>query len=73
MARKFTSPGHRGVPDHIYFGDDGFMFMIEFKKPGGRLSPAQIREIEALQRRGHLVFLVDNFEFGKGIIDGFAE
>jgi hypothetical protein len=51
LAYKFTSPGRRSVPDRI-FARAGRIVFIEFKRPGGRLTDLQRREIHRLQRAG---------------------
>jgi hypothetical protein len=51
----------RGIPDIevIYRGTPYF---LEVKTPGGRLSPYQEREIEALKEAGARVFVVTTLE-----------
>jgi len=66
---KFTSPAHRSVPDRMFICPGGFTFFIEFKKPGGKITPGQEREIERIQKQGGLVYVVHSVEFGKEIID----
>lgn len=68
---KFTSPQHAGVPDHLYVTRKGTVFFIEFKKLGEKPRPNQLREIKKLQDNGALVFIVDNIDYGKGVIGGF--
>jgi hypothetical protein len=70
---KFTSPAHFGVPDRIFFGDMGTVFLIEFKREGGKSTPTQDREALRLSRLNHRVYLVDTVEKGIDIIDGEAE
>ena len=69
MARKFTSPNHRSVPDRLFLGDNGHHFFIEFKAPGGRNTSGQEREQKRLKERGHRVYVCDNVEHGKHIVD----
>jgi hypothetical protein len=70
---KFTSPAHFGVPDRIFFGDMGTVFLIEFKREGGKPTPTQKREAQRLSRLSHRVYLIDTVEKGIEIIDGEAE
>ena len=63
---KFTSPGNRGVPDHVYF-KDGETILIEFKAKKGRVSPLQQAQIDRLKKAGMKVYVVDNIEFGETI------
>lgn len=69
LARKYTSPSHRSVPDRLFLGHGDHHFFIEFKKPGGKLTSGQEREIEKLKKRGHRVYVIDNVEEGKEVID----
>lgn len=69
LARKYTSPSHRSVPDRLFLGHGDHHFFIEFKKEGGRLTLGQEREIEKLKKRGHRVYVVDDIEEGKRVVD----
>lgn len=69
LARKFTSPNHRSVPDRLFLGHGDHHFFIEFKKPGGQCTPGQEREIKKLRDRGHRVYVVNDIAQGKHIID----
>ena len=68
LVRKYNSPGVTGVPDRILFGHGG-VFLIEFKKPEGRLSAAQRREIARIRDHGAVCFVVDSVEYGGKVID----
>lgn len=68
-AMKFVSPNYRSVPDRIFFKHPGRVFFIEFKKPGQKPTEKQKREIDRLKAEGFDVFVVDNVEEGKTIID----
>jgi len=61
LQRKFTSPGHKGVPDRIvvYFGT---VFFVELKAPGEFLRDYQAREHEKLFAAGCNVFVIDSKE-----------
>lgn len=69
LQYKFSSPGHWAVPDRIFFGDLNCVFLIEFKRQGGKPTAAQEREATRLKMLGHRVYLVDSVEFGKEVID----
>lgn len=56
---KFVSPSKRGVPDRIFLRDNKTVF-VEFKRPGGKLSKLQEREIEKLRAQQFKVFVIDN-------------
>lgn len=69
LARKFTSPNHRSVPDRLFLGHGDHHFFIEFKKPGGKLTPGQEKEIKRLIKRGHRAYVIDDIGAGKKLID----
>ena len=69
LARKYTSPAHRSVPDRLFLGPGNLHFFIEFKKPGGTLTPGQEREIQRLRDRGHRVHVVDTVAEGQQMVD----
>ena len=50
-TRKWTSPGHVGVPDRIVFLN-GRVIFCEMKTDTGKLSVRQEREIETLRSHG---------------------
>ena len=53
---KFTIPARRSVPDRIFI-KDGRVVFVEMKRPGGKLTEGQAREIERLQNAGAEVFV----------------
>ena len=71
LAYKFTSPGHRSVPDRIFIFPSGKVVFIEFKRPGNRPTEAQVGEIKKLRDKLQQVYWTDNVESGKGIIDWY--
>jgi Holliday junction resolvase len=56
LVYKFTSPQRRSVPDRIFI-KGGRVVFIEFKRPGGKLTSGQEREIEKLRRHGAEVWV----------------
>jgi hypothetical protein len=72
LCYKFTSPAHRAVPDRMFVYKGKVMF-IEFKKPGGKLTPLQARECRLLAEQGMVVPMVDNVDRGKAVIDILTE
>lgn len=68
-ALKFVSPNYRSVPDRIFFKHPGRVFFIEFKRPGEKPTPKQAMEIERLKSEGFQVFVIDNVEAGRKVID----
>lgn len=68
LQYKFTSPQRRSVPDRIFFGPNGNVWLIEFKKLGKKSTPAQALEQDKIRKQHVLVFVVDNVEQGKKVI-----
>lgn len=65
-----------GWPDAVFFpqrqigGERGHVpFFIEFKRPGGKLTPLQEHVKDELGARGYNVYVVDGKVQGKRIID----
>lgn len=54
--------GQDGWPDRVFLLPEGKPLLIEFKAPGGVLSPRQKHRIEALQRVGYDVQVHDDRE-----------
>jgi len=70
---KFVSPGTRGVPDRMFTYHGGIVFFIEFKKPGETPRADQIRVIERMVKHEVPVFIIDDIEIGKEIIDELVD
>lgn len=68
LAYKFSSPNCAGAPDRIFFAPIGKTFLIEFKRPGGKVTSAQQRIMLKLASIGIDVFVVDNVESGKKVV-----
>jgi hypothetical protein len=60
VAYKFTSPAHRAVPDRLVLLPGGAVKFVECKRPGGKPTPAQLREHRRLGALGHDVAVLDN-------------
>jgi len=69
LVYKFTSPQRRSVPDRMFLLPSGQVFFIEFKRLGLKPTPAQYVEIERIRKQKVLVFVVDNVEAGKKVIE----
>jgi hypothetical protein len=67
--RKFSSPNHRAVPDQLMITSDDIVIFVEFKRPGEKPTPAQIREATRLQEKRQRVFCCDDIEKGKKLVD----
>lgn len=59
---KFVSPGNRFVPDRICLLPEGHIFFIECKSPTGKLTSGQIRELDRLNKNGHLGIVISSKE-----------
>ncbi len=64
IAYKFTSPNRRSVPDRLCVFPGGRVVFVECKRPGGKLTKLQAREIERLREMGFEVLVVDNKNIG---------
>nr|DAY32315.1 MAG TPA: Nuclease [Caudoviricetes sp.] len=62
VAFKFTSPGNSGVPDRLIVMPGNRIYFVELKRPGGRTSPLQNRQISRLKDLGCRVLVVDSKE-----------
>lgn len=69
LVYKFTSPARAAVPDRMFVVPSGKVFFIEFKASGKKPTVPQTREHQRLRDHGVLVFVVDNVDEGKGVID----
>src|SRR6187431_3348818 len=49
LVFKFSSPGHRAVPDRLFISPYGTCVFIEVKAPGKTPTPLQARELERLR------------------------
>lgn len=66
--RKFTSPTRRGAPDRIY-AIYGRVFFVEFKATGQRPTRLQELEHKKIREAGLTVYVCDNVEDAKAILD----
>ena len=69
LVYKFTSPARAAVPDRMFVRPDGVIFFIEFKRGGQKPTDAQEREHNRLRDHKVNVFVVDNVDSGKLVID----
>lgn len=68
IVLKLTPPP-RGVPDRVVLLPGGKEAFIEFKRPGGKLRPAQARFIAELQLHGCRVMVFDDVSRFKRWLD----
>lgn len=69
LFEKFTSPSKRSVPDRILTLPCGFIFFIEFKATGKGPTTLQARDHAIRRARGVTVFVCDDIDQGKKMID----
>lgn len=67
--RKYTSPSHRSVPDRLCMHDFCTIIYIEFKRLGEEPTPSQLIEHRKLRMRGFEVYVIDNVEDAKRVLD----
>ena len=74
LVRKMNGLGFRGWPDRLFIFSGGMTVWIEFKAPGKlkKLSANQKEIIAELQKRNHAVYVVDDKQTGKDIIDRYV-
>lgn len=72
LAYKFTSPGHAFVPDGLFISPDGVVIFIEFKQKGKKPTTMQEREHQRLREHKRPVYLIDDVDEGKKVIDAYA-
>ena len=69
LVYKFTSPARAAVPDRLFIAPDGRVWFCEFKREGQKPTPAQEREHAKLRAQKVNVFVIDNVEDGKAMIN----
>ena len=69
LAYKFTSPARAAVPDRMFVAPDGRVWFCEFKRAGQKPTAAQEREHMRLRDHKVNVFVIDNVDEGKTMID----
>jgi uncharacterized protein YcbX len=70
--RKFRSPGKRSAPDRIFANRFGFVMFLEFKSPGKKPTALQLDEHAAMRANGLIVYVVDNLDAAKALLDKHA-
>jgi len=58
-----------GWPDFTIYGPEELCFFIEFKRPGGKLTELQAHVKLTLEQRGFEVYVIDNVNDGRSVID----
>ncbi len=62
LCPKVGWHGQRGWPDREVVMSDNRHFYIEFKRKGEELRPLQKHIHELLRKRGHSVYVTDNYQ-----------
>lgn len=73
LSFKFNSMACRSVPDRIFITPKGQFILIEFKRLNAKPTEKQSSMINKLTNQGSLVFVVDNVDYGKEIINKYLE
>ena len=69
-TRKFVSPGHSGVPDRLFLGPKGVLF-LELKAPEKKPTALQLREIDLINNQkspGVTAAWAPSLELGKELV-----
>jgi hypothetical protein len=69
LARKFTSPNQRGVPDRIVIWPEGVVHFVELKRTYGKLTKLQQHEQTKLKNLGCQVFTL----YGIGDVEEYVK
>lgn len=59
---KWVSPSQIGVPDRVCFLPGGRVVFVELKRPGGKLSPIQVKVLDRLRAVGAEVHVLSSKE-----------
>ena len=73
LCYKFSSPGHRGVPDRLFFNKRGKALFLEIKRSGAKPTALQEYELRALGRYSVLAGWVSSVDKAKAFLDDFSE
>lgn len=69
LALKFTSPQRAACPDRLFIAKGGVMWFCEFKRGGAKPTAAQEREHARLRALDVRVYVIDDVERGKFMVD----
>lgn len=71
FSRKMTYAGRKGCRDRDFYGH-GQVVMVEMKRPGGVLSPHQVRENARMEAAGLRIYVIDSIDAGVALLDRLA-
>lgn len=69
LVYKFTSPNRAAVPDRLFITSSGKVWFCEFKQQGKKPTAPQEREHHRLRGHKVSVFVIDNVDDGKAMVD----
>lgn len=68
LVHRMAFIGRRGCPDAWFF-KRGTLLIVEFKAPGKKATPQQIKRHDELRAQGMRVFVIDSAEAGRKLLD----
>lgn len=71
ISRKMTYAGRHGCRDRDFYGF-GHTVKVEFKRPNGSPRPHQERERERMKKVGVTIWVIDDIDRGKALLDRHA-
>lgn len=69
LARKMNGLGFRSWPDRLFVGPSGLCLWVEFKRPGGKVTPLQEAFHLEMLARNVIVHVVESVAGGKALVD----
>lgn len=69
LPYKLSSPGNRSLPDRMILCPGGFVFFIEFKAPGKKMTKHQTLVAERIRKLGFVVVMFDNADNARRYLD----
>lgn len=71
LTYKFTSPSNRGVPDRVFIGPKGTLF-LEIKAPGKKPTALQEKRMDDIRAAGGIARWTDSGEIGIAYITSYC-
>lgn len=69
LAFKIIAVSFVGFPDTMVIFPGGLIILVEFKQPGGKLRPVQVRRIKQLRSFGVKVYVEDDYDKFIGLLE----
>lgn len=73
LVLKLSLFGAGGWPDRLFFSKDGRILFIEYKAPGKNPTAHQLENHRQLRFYSHEVYVIDNPQKGRELLEAFAE